>query len=302
MSTDLGSDTFDPSELMGWIDDPVRHAMALPFGTLFGADPSFADDADNTKDVFLYKAWTEVLGSIPSYPAQEIGDCTSKGAGHALDLLQCIEIQLGDPEEAKEICTEAIYGIGREIAGMLGRGDGCYGSAVARALTEFGAIPRELVGPYSGRRAKEWGRTGVPREIKAECAKHKLTSATLVTTLPELDAALNSGYPVTVASMQGFTMTRDRNGICQPRGTWAHQMFICGRAWIEGKLYYLIPNSWGDNVPSGPRTFDQPLFSFWAPARTVASMLAVRDSWAFSLWSGFKKRDLPAGWSYMGMA
>jgi hypothetical protein len=41
---------------------------------------------------------------------------------------------------------------------MLGGGDGCYGAALAKAVTEVGVVPREAVGAYSGERAKEWGR------------------------------------------------------------------------------------------------------------------------------------------------
>jgi len=294
------NDDFDPTELFGWVDHPERSAMAGPFGTLFSVAPDYQDDASNEKDIFLCKAWAEVLGKYPSYPAQEIGDCTSFGAAHALDLLQCIEIATGEPEEFKEISTEAIYGIGREIGGMLGGGDGCYGSAVARALTDFGAVPREEVGPYAGSRAKEWGRKGVPAAIKEKCKAHKLGNATLVTTLAELDAALNNGKPVTVASNQGFSMTRDADGVCKPQGSWAHQMFIAARR-RKGE-HYLVCQSWGDNAPQGPLSDDQPKFSFWAPGKTVARMLAVKDSWAFSIWGGFQRKDLPAGWSYMGMA
>lgn len=294
---------YDPTALFGWVDHPDRQAVAAEFPSLFGESPEFQGDADDTSDVLLYKAWKEVLGDYPDYPAQQIGDCTSFGCGHALDLLQCVEIQLGEPEEYKEICTEAIYGIGREIAGMLGGGDGCYGGAVAKAVTQFGAVPREAVGPYSGQRAKQWGgRGGVPKEVKDLCARNKLGSAVQVKGKAELDAALNSGYPVTIASNQGFTTTRDANGICYPRGSWAHQMFIAGRAWIGGKLYYLICQSWGSQMPSGPRSNDQPPFSFFAPDATCYRILGADDSWAFSLWGGFKRRDLPPGWSYMGMS
>ncbi len=291
-----------PGWLFGWTDHPDRLAVAAAAPTLFGVEPGFAADADDLKDVFLPKAWKEVLGSYPAYPAQQIGDCTSFGAGHALDLLQCVEIALGEPEEYKEICTEAIYGIGREVAGMLGSGDGCYGGAVAKALTDHGAVPREAVGAYSGQRAKQWGRSGVPREIKDLCGKQKLGAATLVATKAELDAALNSGYPVTVASNQGFTQPRDSKGICYPRGSWPHQMAIVGRAWIDGKPFYLIIQSWGDQLPGGPTSRDQPAFSFFAPADAVYRMIGNRDSWAFSLWGGFQRRDLPPGWSYMGMS
>ena len=119
--------------LMGWVDHPDRGIVAARHPTLFAAAP-YLQDTDDGRDILLYRAWSEVIGKYPDYPAQQIGDCTSFGAGHALDLLQCVEIATGErDEEFKEICTEAIYGMGREIAGMLRSGDGCYGGAVAEA-------------------------------------------------------------------------------------------------------------------------------------------------------------------------
>jgi hypothetical protein len=290
-----------PLHLMGYVDDPSRHAVTatLDYPSFAAAAPDLMG-VDVEADVFLYKAYKEVLGKYPSYDAQTTGDCTSEGSGHTCNLLQCIDIATGhQPQEYKEICTEAIYGIGREIAGMLGRGAGCYGSAVAKALTDFGAVTRELVGPYSGRRADQWGgRGGVPQEIKDACAEHKLGSATLVTTLDEGDAALANGYPWIVCSNQGFTMTRDADGFCQARGSWAHCMHVMAKRTRNGAKQYLIGQSWGDNVPSGPTTDDQPTWSFWAAANVVASMLRGRDSLAFSRFKGFPGKPLPSSWRW----
>jgi hypothetical protein len=209
-----------PLHLMGWLDAPGRHAVAATLGPPLARVAPHLMGAD--QDVFLYRAWKDVLGSYPAYPAQQIGDCTSFGSGHATDLLQCVEIAIGhEPEAYKEVCTEAIYGMGREIAGMLGGGDGCFGAAVAKAVMK-GVAPREAVGPYSGRRAQEWGARGTPADVQAKAAEHPVKATAMVTTLDELDAALGNGYPVIVCSDQGFTMTRDADGLCQPRGSWAH--------------------------------------------------------------------------------
>ena len=40
--------------------------------------------------------------------------------------------------------------------------------------------------------------------------------------------ALSQGYPVTVASSQGFRMSLDANGFGTPSGTWNHQQCIVG--------------------------------------------------------------------------
>jgi hypothetical protein len=295
------------SKLFGWLDHPSareRLVETLPFKTMAEAMPAEVGDVDGKPNVYLYKAWKDILGAYPEYPAQQIGDCTSFGSGHAVDLLQCIDIALakGDKSQYRETSTEAIYGLGREIAHMLGGGDGCYGVAVSKALTEVGAVPRELVGAYSGQRAKQWGRSGVPEEIKAKAKDHRLGAATLVTTLDELDAALRNGYPCIVCSNQGFTMTRDADGVCQPSGSWAHCMFISARREKNGRVQYCICQSWGPRTPGGPLSDDQPPFSFWADGGVIARMIGGRDSLAFAKFSGFVARPIPAHWTYAGFA
>lgn len=293
---------FDPAiHLTGWVDHANRHSLAaaLPQPTLSAANPLLLA-ADNDKDVFLYKAWKDVLGRYPDYPAQQIGDCTSFGSGHALDLLQCVEIALGDqPIAYHETCTEAIYGLGREVAGMLHTwGDGCYGVAVAKALTDFGAVTRDLVGPYSGKRAKDWGNSGVPSEIKQAAAGFKLGAATLVTTLAEIDAALGNLYPCAGGFGQGFTMHRDADGACRQSGSWGHEQACVARRRRNGRRQYLLAQSWGNNTPYGPTTDDQPSFSFWIDESAMADILAQRDFLAFSRFGGFEPRPVPTRWSY----
>ena len=284
---------FDPAvHLTGWVDDPARHPMAATFAPpLFQAAPHLVG-AD--EDVLLYKAFKDALGDYPHYIKQAIGDCTSFGSGHAVDLLQCVEMTLGNqPIAWLETCTEAIYGMGREIAGMLGGGDGCYGVAVAKALVEHGAVPRKLVGAYSGQRAKEWGSRGVPSDIKAKMAEHKLGAAALVTTLEELDAALANGYPAAGGFGQGFTMTRDADGVCRQQGRWGHEQCCAGRRRKNGRRQYLLLQSWGDGVPSGPLSDDQPSFSFWIDESSMADILGQRDFLAFSKFPGFESRVIP---------
>jgi hypothetical protein len=266
--------TFDPTiHLTGWIDSPDRHALAATFAPpLAQAAPHLMYGAG--EDVFLFRAWKDVLGSYPAYVAQQIGDCTSFGSGHAIDLLQCVEASIGkEPISYLETCTEAIYGMGREIAGMLGGGDGCYGVAVAKALVTMGAVPRKLVGAYSGNRAKEWGGRGVPESVKTAAAQFKLGSAALVTTLDELDAALANGYPAAGGFSQGFTMHRDQDGCCRQSGRWGHEQCCAGRRTRNGRRQYLLCQSWGANVPDGPTTDDQPDFSFWIDQDPMASIL-----------------------------
>jgi hypothetical protein len=228
-----------------------------------------------------------------------VHNCTSFGSGHAVDLLQCVEITIGkEPIAFLETCTEAIYGMGREIGNMLGGGDGCYGVAVAKALTTMGAVPRKLVGDYSGQRAKQWGSRGVPAEIKTAAAAFKVGAAAMVTTLEELDAALANCYPAAGGFSQGFTMHRDSDGMCRQSGRWGHEQCCAGRRTKNGKPQYLLLQSWGPGIPDGPTTDDQPDFSFWIDAQAMASILSQNDFLAFSKFPGFDRRPIPAEFDY----
>lgn len=295
----------DHAHLCGWIDyAPAREAIAATFPgrTLALAAPHLMVTASDRHDVFLYRAWKDVLGKYPDYVAQEIGDCTSFGCGHACDLTQCVEIVAGEAEEYHELCTEAIYGMGREIGNMLGRGDGCYGVAVAKAVCDLGVVPRDAVGPYSGQRAKEWGRTGVPAEMKQAAAAHKFGQSTLITTLEEADAAIDNGYVAAGGGMEAFAMTRDAAGICRKTwGSWAHEMITgAGRKRIGGAVYYLYCQSWGPNTPDGPTPDDMPDFSFWVHEDDHVRRLARGDTVAVSKFDGFPARNLPSHWTNRG--
>jgi hypothetical protein len=288
---------FDPTPLCGFVDHPNRLVVAATLGPEFAQAAPRLMAAAPDGDIMLYKAWTEVLGSEPPYVRQEIGDCESFGHGHGNDLGECIEAALtGSILLYKETSTEFLYGAGREAGGMLGGGDGCYGSAMVKAMTTVGMVPRAAVGDgtYSGQRAKQWGRSGPPDDLKRKAAEFKLGAAAMVTSWDELRAALGNGYPVSVSSNQGFTMTRDSEGICRASGSWAHCMLICGIIGDTG----VIAQSWGPNVPSGPTVEGMPSFSFRAQRQTIERMLGGRDSFALSKSPAFEKRPLPPAWTY----
>ncbi len=294
----------DLSHLGGWIDDQaaVQQVVAtMPFPVAETAAANLIGSGAG-QTVLLYKAWKDVYGDYFTYPAQKIGCCVSRGYSEGVDLLQCVQIALGKKaEKFTPTSHEAVYGMARvDIGGGRLWGDGAVGAWAAKAVTTIGTIPQELVGPYDDAKCKLWGNKGVPTEIKSHAGDHKVGAATMVTTADMLDDLLANGYPVPVCSNQGFTMTRDSNGFCAPRGSWAHCMLICGvRTDIPG---YCIMQSWGMNVPDGPLALDQPPNSFWAPRRTVESMLRQQDTFALSSFKGYPGQPLPSNWSYDGFA
>jgi len=263
------------------------------------AAPHLMTAIDPNADILLYKAWKDVLGDYPKYPAQAIGDCVSMGYGHGTDLTQAIQTAIsGESWKYTEVDTEALYGMGREAGNMLGGGDGCYGAAMAKAITTMGTVSRESVGPYSGQRAKQFGRSGAPAAIKTAARDHMMGATAIVNTLAELDAALINGYVAPVCSNQGYGMTRDSDGFCYPRGSWSHCMLICAKR-VTGKVGYLIAQSWGPTTPSGPLALDQPPFTFWVEPQPIAHMLAARDTFALSKFKGWPGvGPLPSSWTY----
>ena len=286
--------------LCGWrgVDD-LQRSFASHFPTLAQSAPHLMEGPAPTDPILLYKAWRDVLGKDPAYPAQQIGDCVSFGHGHGNDLLQCIEIGLGGSAVFQETDTEFIYGTSREVAGILGRQDGSYGAAAVKAMTTVGMVSRTMLGgdgTYSGQRAKAWGLSGPPAAVKSEAGAFKLGSAALVSTWDELVAALRNGYPVTICTSQGFTLDRDADGFCKARGSWGHCMFIAGVRFDRPGA--CIIQSWGADCPTGPTGLGQPSFSFWADQSVVGRILGEGDSWALSKSPAFQKRDLPPAWKY----
>ena len=292
--------------LGGWVHSPdevARHLATLNRPTFAEAAPRLSG-AGTGKTTLLYKAFKDVNdGQYIPYVAQQIGDCVSHGFGHGVDLLECVQIAIGHkPQRLVQTATEAVYGMARvDIGGGSIRGDGAIGAWAAKAVSTIGTVSRDLVGPYSGQRAKLWGRSGVPDEIKARAGEHKVVTASLVSTYEELEDALANGYPVPVCSNQGFTMTRDEQGFCKPRGVWGHCMLIVGvRA--DERPGACIFQSWGPDQPAGPLALDQPPNSFWADREVVERMLAMQDSWAISGFDGYPGQTLPAHWGYDGFA
>lgn len=304
----------DPTPKPDWFGlhyNEQHRAIVASFRPLSQAAPQLMQPRakDDTRPVLLYRAWTDLFRAYPPYPAQQIGDCVSFGHAHANDLLQCVEWCLAHPgrepiaKDIQETDTEALYGMAREAGGMLGRQDGCYGSAAVKAMTTMGIVSRRMLGTqgaYSGQRAKSWGLHGAPQAVKDQAAKFRLGDAAQVTTWDELVAALHSGHPVTICTGKGFAMTRDSQGFCREKGRWGHCMFIAGVRFDRPGA--CIIQSWGPDQPAGPTDLGQPSYSFWADRSVIEAILAEGDSWAlsaaphFGVGQGRGKRRLPEAW------
>ena len=152
---------------------------------------------------------------------------------------------------------------------------------------------------YSGSLAGKYGRSRPPKEIADALDNNLIRTATRVDGPEQLRDLLKQGYGVTSCGSEGFSDTRDENGVSSRRGSWAHAMAYIGfddRAETIAKYggpLVLVLNSWG-RWNGGPRrimgtNIDIPEGSFWVRWKDVKS----RSMYAFSSVNGWPQKDLP---------
>jgi len=279
--------------------DRVLSAMRHP---VFKCAAHAIKDSGKGKVARLWKACEQVMGRVP-LRVQEIGDCVSMGYSLCVDVLACTEIVLGkEEEEYKEECaTEPIYGGSRvEIGGgQLGNEDGSVGAWAAKYVHEFGILQRKIykngfehdLRKYSGERAKEYGRRGVPDVLEPIARKHPVRTYSLVNNYEEARDAIANGYPIPPCTMIGFDDKRDEDGFARPKGKWGHCMAFVGMDDAFKRPGLLCANSWPVNWISGPKRHDQPDGSFWVDAEVVDKILREGDSFALSGFEGYPSQQ-----------
>lgn len=288
----------------GWINDPkaVDELMKdLPY-------PVFSDvwspikGSGKGQTVLLYEIIKRVSGGSFPIRKQSVGDCVSQGAAYAVDAVKAVDIYIKkDFEEwVAETATEDIYAGSRvQIGGGRIRGDGSVGAWAAKYVNKYGALPRKKYGnvdlrKYSGSKARDWGRgsKGVPSSILKIAKEHPIQVVSRVDTYEQCRDLIANGYAVTIASMQGFSSTRDEDGFAKPKGSWAHQMSILGVDDAYKRPGVLVQNSWGA-WNGGPKRHNQPTGSFWVDADVIEKKIFKQnDSWAYSSYVGFQPQKL----------
>lgn len=285
---------FDHQHLCGW----GGRKLAVEANRRLGLRPLSAYGLPREAETRrLWDFAVRVTGEhLPNY-RQEIGDCVSFGMKNAVQYLSCVEIAQGARFEYHAVFPPFIYGVSRHDIGRdrLGSSDGSLGSWAAEGVRKYGVLfaDDENVPPYSGRVASQWGsRSGPPREFYGLAQDNPVKTVALVTSFTEAAVALSNGYPVTVASDQGFQMEgRIRDGKCWgvPAGSWAHQMCFIAVDMSARALFCL--NSWGADLWS-EQPDGAPPGGFWVAEQTCARMLAQEDSWACSQFEGFPAQKL----------
>ncbi len=252
--------------------------------------------------MMLYEVTRKLLGKdTPNY-AQQIGDCVSFGAKNAIEYLMAVEkFLLKQPEAWKPVFPPYLYGTGRVFAGGSQiSGDGSTGAWQAAAVMKYGVLRSDERGvpTYSGQIAREWGNRPGPPEKFVQIAKlHPVKSAARLRSWSQCVDAIVNGYPVTIASNQGFNMQPSSDGFHYPGpDDWPHQMCITG---IDDEYripYAIILNSWG-NSHGTLRDFKTeqtlPAGCLRVRAELVNSMINSGEAYAYSDLTGFEEK-LPA--------
>ncbi|MAR66601.1 MAG: hypothetical protein CL833_05045 [Crocinitomicaceae bacterium] len=286
----------------GWVRDPrkVEDVMNELPHPVFSDVWSPIKDSGKGQTVLLYDIIRKVSGSFP-HRNQTIGDCVSQGAAYAVDAVKAVDIYIKKDFETwvAETATEDIYAGSRvQIGGGRLRGDGSIGAWAARYVNEYGALPRQKYGnidltKYSGSKARSWGRgsAGVPSSLIKKAKEHPILVVSRVDSYEQCRDLIANGYAVTIASSQGFSSKRDKEGFAKPEGEWHHQMSVLAVDDAYRRPGGLVQNSWG-TWNGGPKRHDQPDGSFWVDADVLERIFSEGDSWAFSSYEGFKPQKL----------
>lgn len=308
-----------PAEFtQGWIPNPrATEEFCRTLPQVYSEQVEELVKQDNDRDALLYRPLTlclkkagldkrwlkkrDGIDCVRSYDQGSVGSCTGNATAQAINVLSAVEIVLLDKfHDFRATCSaDGVYGLGREAAGMLGRGgDGCYGSAMAKAVMNMGTLyclryENVDLTEYDQTRCRQFGRNGVGEALKIEARKHLVKSTVRVKDAESAWSLLGNGYPINVCSNVGFKTRRDKEGICQPAGSWNHSMAVIARRTTKsGNRIFIILNSWGDNWNAGPYWEDMPWGSFGVEFSVFDRMCRQGDTFSYSELEGFVPQSL----------
>ena len=255
-------------------------------------------------------------GALPG-PGQERGDCVSHSQKNAELGVLVMEVYKGLPDEK----TGEIEGIPKVPSTGIANGvisseykywfrghgsDGWQCGEAARVSVNYGIMVRKAypeldidLTKYSGKLAGAYGRSKPGEAIQKEGQKHKVRTITQPRSFEELRDLIANGYAVSSCGGEGFSSSRDSNGVSKRSGSWSHAMAylaVDDRSEIHaeyGEPLVLVQNSWG-KFNSGPRkilgtSLEIPHGSFWARWSDIRR----RSMYALSGVFGWPPTELP---------
>lgn len=279
--------------------DPVIQASTPD---LYEVAPHLEGAWDGRTPISLWEYTRQIDGYWPRgeyLPAQRqtIGSCVGRGLSGALNVLEAVMIALrGRSLRWMPISHAACYALAREFSGIKGYSDGAIGADAARAAAKWGTVYQEEAGDPSydsDDLAREWGARWVPSRIKDLARDNLVRAITKVTSARQAADLIATGRTITIASDQGFGMTRDREGVCRAQGSWMHQMYLAAvMVTPSGRKVFGCGQSWGRNVPDGPQLPGCPDYVFGIEWDVVDRMLGQGDSMGLDYLQGWPLQQL----------
>ncbi len=284
--------------LVGSYCDPAatdRLLAGLPM-PLFGNTLAGSGEGKLCRPFRAVVAFEEATGRRPYDEVQTTGDCVSHAVRGAADTARANDPDLKTTEDwIDRTATEPLYG----ARGHGGQGASC-SEIVGWAHKTGGLMLRK---PYPELRLDftkydadigiRWGSRGVPANVTAQAAKHRIGTISLVTTWQQARDCIANGFGLVCCSSVGFNSTRNAEGMCFPKGTWHHAMqWTAADDTRKGDCRFCVQNSWGYTWVSGTKVHDQPEGSFWISQSVAQRMIDYGGTYAVSNVEGFPKRQL----------
>lgn len=307
---------YDPKEYEAWQQEVIDGG-----GVVKAEDAAYGAGWAGSHAGKLVVPFVHVMKAYPGCwpgPAQQRGDCVSHSGKNARLLTMVCEVVAGLPDEVsgkvETLPTVSPEGIRNGVLSTESAywyrghgGDGWQCASDARvAMKQAGCVLRQNypeidvdLTRYSAKTAGKWGRSAPPSEVRDATDNNLIRTSTEANSFDEVRDLLGNGYGITHCGSEGFSSTRDENGVSKRKGSWSHAMAAIGaddRPEIHSKYgegLVLVLNSWG-KFNSGPRRIlgtdiDIPEGSFWARW----SDLKRRSLYAFSGANGWPGKTLP---------
>lgn len=277
-----GGDPLDPADI-AW-NFGMKPEVPL-VGANIAAKASFHDRFPKLKGKWDGKTtingW-KVIEKVLKGKAEDLihyqprGTCGGRAGAFGGDFVQCAAIAAGKRAKFKSVSHAAVYYAARKKYNMIGGdwrdddNDGVAHGSVPAALAEMGLANREETndsrwyGDGSDDLACQLAAGMHPelaRKILEVGADNLLTEWCPITSAAEAADAIASGGVVIGSDSQGFTMQRDQDGFCSPRGTWQHYHARCsvlGQDSGRGRKGFAYNQSWSKTVPGGNPLPDHP--------------------------------------------